>query len=356
MDRFGISPMIMSETLRILRGRGLVTVRPGTAGGIFVAALPPQIRLGGMDLWFHDSGTHPLDLFEARVHLEAQLTPVAFDRATEDDITAMRAPLDQMSHTRNADSYLEAVMTLHRALVAGAHVPVLDAMHQTVVAVLRSTLTRAVFIDGHEPLLRHSIGVHQGIVEAISSRNRPAFHKAMLLHDDDLTRSGDPRRSPRAGLYAELAQTLRVEEQARAHRPWGEQTILHPCTDGLVAYQQNPGGDGDADWPGRRQRIVRHVNEAGSLLRAFGTNRVGDVKYFVHPCEQVSNRRFLSLHRRGCHASDYAAKIGSMLVPLLGGLTRRVQGTRPLVRHERSFEPNGRETPAALPVTLAADD
>jgi DNA-binding FadR family transcriptional regulator len=206
MDRFGISPMIMSETLRILRGRGLVTARPGTAGGIFVAALPPQIRLGGMDLWFHDSGTHPLDLFEARVHLEAQLTPVAFDRATEGDITAMRAPLDQMSQARDAGAYLEAVMTLHRALVVAAHVPVLDAMHQTVVAVLRSTLTRAIFIDGHEPLLRHSIGVHQGIVEAINSRNRPAFHKAMLLHDDDLIRSDDPRRSPRAGLYTELAR------------------------------------------------------------------------------------------------------------------------------------------------------
>jgi DNA-binding FadR family transcriptional regulator len=205
MDRFGISPMIMSETLRILRDRGMVTVRPGTGGGIFVAALPPQVRLGGMDLWFHDSGTHPLDLFEARVHLEAQLTPVAFDRATEDDITAMRAPLDQMSQARDAGAYLETVMTLHRALVAAAHVQVLDAMHQTVVAVLRSTLTKAAFIDGHEPLLRHSIGVHQGIVEAISSRNRTTFHKVMLLHDDDLTRSDDPRRSPRAGLYGTSA-------------------------------------------------------------------------------------------------------------------------------------------------------
>src|ERR1700691_2381311 len=34
MERFGISPMIMSETLRILRNRGMVTARPGTGGGI----------------------------------------------------------------------------------------------------------------------------------------------------------------------------------------------------------------------------------------------------------------------------------------------------------------------------------
>lgn len=196
MRRFSISPMIMSETLRILRGRGLVTVRPGTGGGIFVAALPPQVRLGGMDLWFHQSGTHPLDLFEARIHLEAQLTPVAFDRAVPADIAVMRGAVEQMGQARDAGSYLESVMTLHRALVTAARVPVLDAMHETVVAVLRATLSRATFIDGYEPLLAHSIGVHQGIVEAISDRNRAAFHKVMLLHNDDLVRADDPRRSP----------------------------------------------------------------------------------------------------------------------------------------------------------------
>jgi DNA-binding FadR family transcriptional regulator len=196
MTRFGISPMIMSETLRILRSRGLVAVRPGTGGGIFVAAQPPQVRLGGMDLWFLDSGNHPLDLFQARVHLEAQLTPVAFDRATGDDVAAMRAALRQMDLAQDARGYLEAVMTLHRSLIAAAHVPVLDAMHQTVIAVLRSTLARAVFIDGHEPLLAHSIAVHQGIVEAIADHNRTAFSKVMLLHHDDLVRTDAPGRSP----------------------------------------------------------------------------------------------------------------------------------------------------------------
>jgi DNA-binding FadR family transcriptional regulator len=198
MDRFGISPMIMSEALRILRSRGLVTVRPGTGGGIFVATLPPQVRLGGMDLWFTDYGPHPRELFEARVHLEAQLTPVAFDRATADDVTAMRAALEEMNRARDARAFLEAVMTLHRALVSAARVPVLDAMHQTVIALLRSTLSRATFIDGHEPLLRHSLEVHRGLVDAIASRNRPAFAKVMVLHQDDLVRADDPRHSPGA--------------------------------------------------------------------------------------------------------------------------------------------------------------
>lgn len=199
MQRFGISPTIMNETLRILRDRGLVGVRPGTGGGIFVASLPPQIRLGAMDLWFADSTTHPLDLFEARLHLESSLTAVAFDRALEPDVDAMQSAYERMAVATDARAYIEAIMGLHRALVQAARIPVLDGMHQSVVALLQGTLSRAVFTEGYEPLLRHSLDVHAGIVDAIRSRNRSAFDKVMALHNDDLIRADDPRRSPDIG-------------------------------------------------------------------------------------------------------------------------------------------------------------
>jgi DNA-binding FadR family transcriptional regulator len=208
MERFGISPTIMNEALRILRDRGMVTVRPGTNGGIFVASLPPQVRLGAMDLWFHESGTgaHPLELFEARVHLEARLTEVAFERATDADVAEMRAALRAMRRAEDANAYLDGVLTLHRALVRAARVPVLDGMHQAVLAILRGTLTRAVFTDGHERMLRHSIDVHDGLVDAIENRDRVVFNKIMRLHEDDLIRVGDPRRSP-VGAHREPPAT-----------------------------------------------------------------------------------------------------------------------------------------------------
>src|SRR5260221_14011531 len=81
MVEHDVSPTVMNETLRILRDRGLVVVRPGPGGGVFVANQPPQVRLGALDLWFSGSGTDPLDLFEARNHLEDILTSVALDRA-----------------------------------------------------------------------------------------------------------------------------------------------------------------------------------------------------------------------------------------------------------------------------------
>jgi hypothetical protein len=33
------------------------------------------------------------------------------------------------------------------------------------------------------------------------------------------------------------------------------------------------------------------MEQAGSLLRAFAFDGVGDVEHFVHPCVQVPNRR-----------------------------------------------------------------
>ena len=74
--------------------------------------------------------------------------------------------------------------------------PVLDGMHQVIIALLRSTLTKAAFIDGYQQMLRHSLDVHTAIVDAISNHDRTAFDKVMGLHNDDLIRADDPHRSP----------------------------------------------------------------------------------------------------------------------------------------------------------------
>ena len=196
MERFGVSPTIMNETLRILRTRGLIAVRPGNGGGIFVASQPPQVRLGAIDLWFDDSQTNPLDLFEARVHLEGALNAVAFDRAGQEDVESLRSALAAMESAATARAFLEGVMAFHRALVRAADVPVLDGMHQAIVVLLLASLSRASFIDAYEPLLEASISVHREIVEAICHRDRATFGAVMSRHHESLVRADDPRRSP----------------------------------------------------------------------------------------------------------------------------------------------------------------
>jgi DNA-binding FadR family transcriptional regulator len=79
IDRFEASPPVMNEALRILRERDLVTVRPGPNGGVMVASLPPQLRLGGIDVWHQGLTAEPEKLFEARSQLAAEPPPPGHD-------------------------------------------------------------------------------------------------------------------------------------------------------------------------------------------------------------------------------------------------------------------------------------
>ncbi|WP_059021270.1 FCD domain-containing protein [Mycobacterium sp. M26] len=196
MDRFGISPTVMNETLRILRDRDLVSVRPGPGGGITVANTPPQVRTGALDLWFQPSNPHPLDLFEARLYLEFGLTKAAFERATSEDIAAMREAMVQMRASREAREFFDAVLNFHATVAAAAHIPVLEGMHQLVITSIKAVLSRVTFVTDHEQMLADSLVVHDDIVAAIAVHDQAAFVDAINRHDRDLIRADDPERTP----------------------------------------------------------------------------------------------------------------------------------------------------------------
>ncbi len=196
MDRFGISPTVMNETLRILRDRDLVTVRSGPGGGITVASAPPQVRLGALDLWFQSSTPHPLDLIEARLYLEFGLTKAAFERANSDDVALMRSAMVAMRASTDAPRFFDAVLALHGVVASAAHIPVLDGMHQLVVTSIKAVLSRVVFVRHHEPLLARSLDVHDDMVAAIALHDQASFVDAINRHDQDLIRVDDLDRTP----------------------------------------------------------------------------------------------------------------------------------------------------------------
>jgi DNA-binding FadR family transcriptional regulator len=196
MEHHQVSPMIMNEVLRILRDRGLVVVRPGPGGGVFVASQPPQVRLGALDLWFSDSGPDPLDLFEARTHLEDVLTSVAVDRAGPTDVRDLEWAVEEMRNAVEPRAFLEANLRFHQAIARAARIPVLAGMYEAIAAIVTGNLKRAELLPGHEEMYAHNIEVHAGIAAAIRDHDREALDKLMTLHRYDLVRAVDPSRSP----------------------------------------------------------------------------------------------------------------------------------------------------------------
>lgn len=189
IGRFEASPPVMNEALRILRERDLVTVRPGPNGGVVVASPPPQLRLGGIDVWHQGLTAEPEKLFEARSQLDRLLTMTAAQRATPEDIRAMQWALDDMRAAgHDAKAFLRANMRLHLAVARASRVDLLADFYESIITLLSATMTKAAFVDDTDELLEHNLQVHANLIIAIRDQDTIALQKLLSLHHLDTIR------------------------------------------------------------------------------------------------------------------------------------------------------------------------
>lgn len=190
--RFEASPSAMDEALRLLRDRGLITVRPGPSGGVFVAGSPAQVRLGVIDVWFSSAVSDPRELFAARTFFDDAFAALAVDRAHPEDVRAMAWALEEMrSHGGDPRGYLEASMRFHHAIARASAVTVAVGLYETVVALLRNGMIRAAFVEPAADRVAHSLEVHEGMLDAIRGGDGVAMAKLIGLHGGDLRRVDD---------------------------------------------------------------------------------------------------------------------------------------------------------------------
>jgi DNA-binding FadR family transcriptional regulator len=193
IERFGVSPSVMNEALHILRERGVLTVRPGVNGGVFVADQPAQVRLGAIDVWFAPTVTGPEKLFEARTYLDDLFAGVALGRATPEDMRAMEWALHEMNtHRDDPRGHLESIMRLHLAIAKASRVEVLIGLYESILALLRTGMTRASFVGKHEEMVTHSLQVHADLVGAIRDGDQVLLAKVLELHRRDTDRACAP--------------------------------------------------------------------------------------------------------------------------------------------------------------------
>lgn len=192
ITRFAASPSAVDEALRLLRDRGLVTVRPGPTGGVFVADTPAQVRLGAIDVWFTGAVGDPRELFAARVFFDDAFAALAVARAEPDDVRAMSWALDEMRAARDEPrGYLEASMRFHLAIARASRIPVVVGLYETVVALLRAGMARARFVEPRDDRVAHSLEVHENMLVAVRDGDAPAMGKLVAIHGSDLRRVDD---------------------------------------------------------------------------------------------------------------------------------------------------------------------
>lgn len=176
-ERFHISRPVVREVLRELQERGLVEISPGR--GTFVRSVGALDAGRLVEVLYRRGQTTPRQLVEARAMLEGQAARLAAERATDDDVAAMRRALEGFDSASGVIGRAKADIAFHSLVARASHNPVLDIMFGSISGLVFEQMLRS--LDDPEVAAR-GVPYHRQVLEAIERRDASAAEAAMTGH------------------------------------------------------------------------------------------------------------------------------------------------------------------------------
>lgn len=180
----GFAYSTVSEAVRLLRDRGVLEVRPGRGGGLFVADGGPVVRLRHTLLDVAEEPTTVADAIELRDHLEILIDTGAARCRTDDDLADLRAGLERMRSAPDWAAFMRANWALHERIARVSPNRMAAAVYAGTLGHLRSTTPR--FADRDPSFTAYRADrhrVHVDLVEAIASGDEDAVRAAVARHN-----------------------------------------------------------------------------------------------------------------------------------------------------------------------------
>ncbi|MBM4422255.1 MAG: FadR family transcriptional regulator [Chloroflexi bacterium] len=188
-ERFGVGRSSIREAMRVLQLIGVVEVIQGKGTFVRQAGILPL-----MIDWSRISQTGLIsEAMEARQFMEVLLARLAAERATHDDIEALRRSLRQSEESlSNMESNVRAGVDFHLVLADAAHNQILALMYRTITD-LYLEVARRMRIT---PEMAHDrFHDHERLLEAVASRDPQAAADIMKDHLDkayQILSAGEP--------------------------------------------------------------------------------------------------------------------------------------------------------------------
>jgi GntR family transcriptional repressor for pyruvate dehydrogenase complex len=178
-EQFEVSRTAIREAVKILRQKGLVDILPGK--GTYVTNGTPVAMQQSLDmLRKFGSMEGYLHLVEVREIMEPQIAALAATRITGEYIKAMQEAYDTMEISAdNADLFVEADLDFHLALAEATQNPLIPALMDTIIGLLREQRKQTALVEGG---LQRGQSHHKKILEAIVKHDPQAARTAMQHH------------------------------------------------------------------------------------------------------------------------------------------------------------------------------
>lgn len=117
-EETGLARTTVSEAVKLLRDRGVLVVKPGRGGGLFVAKTTPIVRLRHTLMRVDGDPGTAADAIELRETLEELIATKAALHRSDADCRDLEAVLDEMRAARTWDAFMQANWKLHATIAA----------------------------------------------------------------------------------------------------------------------------------------------------------------------------------------------------------------------------------------------
>ena len=123
MSEFGVSKATLREALRVLEGMGLVEIKKGIAGGVFIAEVDMKTTIHGIINFLHFKTVSIRDITMIRYLLEPPVAQIAASRIQPEDIVKLESMI--VEHPAVPDTIVSREIGFHRYLARMTENPIL---------------------------------------------------------------------------------------------------------------------------------------------------------------------------------------------------------------------------------------
>lgn len=178
--RCAVSVGTFNEALRMLQSRGVVRVKPGPGGGLFVGTPSPMVRLGNSMLSLDQDAESVADAMRLRDAVDPLLIEDALKYATKKHIKAMRAELTRMQSAADAldgTAFVHANWALHARIADASPSPITRSFYSSLLDLIESHLLSVIPTDTPTlpGYLQARYELHAGLIDAIAQGDRRAL-------------------------------------------------------------------------------------------------------------------------------------------------------------------------------------
>ncbi|MBF6193637.1 FCD domain-containing protein [Nocardia implantans] len=179
----GFAYSTVSEAVRLLRDRGVLEIRPGRNGGLFVADIGPVVRMRRTLLDVTDEPSAIADAIELRDHLEVLIDVAAARHRTARDVAELEERLGALEIAPTWDDFVHANWALHERIAAICPNEMARAVYVGTLGHLNTTSPRIEDRDA-DSYRRQRYQIHVDLVAAIASGDEPAVREVVTRHND----------------------------------------------------------------------------------------------------------------------------------------------------------------------------